>query len=44
MTAKEINTDRPALKVPQCSDEELLEHQVRLEEIEKTSNACLWLK
>ncbi len=43
-TIKKINTERPALKVIQCSDEELLEHEGRLKDIEKTSNACLWLK
>jgi DNA polymerase III subunit epsilon len=43
-TTKKINTERPVLKVIQCSDEELLEHEGRLNDIEKTSNACLWLK
>ena len=37
-----VRTDRPALKVIRCTDEELSAHQQRLEAIEKASGACLW--
>lgn len=37
-----LNSDRPALKVIQCTDDELLEHQKTLEMLEKSSGACLW--
>ena len=37
-----ISSDRPPLKVVQCSDEELLEHQKTLQMLEKSSGACLW--
>ncbi len=35
-------TDRPALKVIQCTEGELLEHQQRLEAIEKAGAECIW--
>jgi DNA polymerase-3 subunit epsilon len=37
-----VQTDRPALKVIRCTNEELSAHQQRLEAIEKASGACLW--
>lgn len=37
-----LSSDRPPLKVIQCSEEELLEHQQMLELLEKSSGACLW--
>jgi len=37
-----LSTDRPALKIIRCTEEELDEHQQRLEAIEKASGACLW--
>ena len=39
---KRVPTDRPALKVIRCNDEELTAHQLRLEAIEKASGACIW--
>jgi len=39
-----ISSDRPALKVIQCSDEELVEHQKTLDMLEKSSGACLWMQ
>ncbi len=37
-----LSSDRPALKVIQCSADELVEHQKTLEMLEKSSGACLW--
>jgi DNA polymerase-3 subunit epsilon len=37
-----VSTDRPALKVIRCNDEELTAHQQRLEAIEKASGGCIW--
>ncbi len=39
---KYLSTDRPALKIIRCTEEELSEHQQRLEAIEKASGGCLW--
>jgi DNA polymerase-3 subunit epsilon len=39
---KRVSSDRPALTVIRCSDEELTAHQQRLEAIEKAAGACLW--
>ncbi|GFO72560.1 DNA polymerase III subunit epsilon [Bathymodiolus japonicus methanotrophic gill symbiont] len=37
-----LSSDRPPLKVIQCCEEELLEHQKMLQLLEKSSGACLW--
>ena len=37
-----LSSDRPPLKVIECSAEELLEHQQILAMLEKSSGACLW--
>ena len=37
-----LAVDRPALKVIRCTDQELSEHQQRLEAIEKAAGVCLW--
>jgi DNA polymerase-3 subunit epsilon len=37
-----LKDDRPALKVIRCSEEELIEHQLRLEAIEKAGGGCIW--
>ena len=42
--AKQLNPDRPALKVIHCTDEELLAHQTRLIELEKAGGICMWLQ
>jgi DNA polymerase-3 subunit epsilon len=39
---KYLLKDRPALKVIRCSEEELIEHQQRLEAIEKAGATCIW--
>ncbi|MDO9168633.1 MAG: DNA polymerase III subunit epsilon [Methylobacter sp.] len=39
---KYVLTDRPALKVIRCTDQELNAHQQRLEAIEKAAGTCLW--
>ena len=39
---KRVSSDRPALTVIRCNDEELTAHQQRLEAIEKAAGACLW--
>jgi len=39
---KRVSSDRPALTVIRCSDEELTAHRQRLEAIEKAAGACLW--
>jgi len=39
---KYLSTDRPALTVIRCSEEELTAHQQRLEAIEKAAGVCLW--
>ncbi|TRW89682.1 DNA polymerase III subunit epsilon [Candidatus Methylobacter oryzae] len=41
---KYLSTDRPALKIIRCTEQELDEHQERLEAIEKASGGCLWNK
>lgn len=40
--AKRLSTDRPALKVIRCNDDEQKAHQLRLEAIEKASGGCVW--
>jgi DNA polymerase-3 subunit epsilon len=37
-----LSSDRPALTVIGCNDEELTAHQQRLEAIHKASGACIW--
>ncbi|MDF1583013.1 MAG: DNA polymerase III subunit epsilon [Methyloprofundus sp.] len=37
-----ISSDRPPLKIIECSAEELVEHQKTLDRLEKSSGACLW--
>ncbi|MCK5355114.1 MAG: DNA polymerase III subunit epsilon, partial [Methyloprofundus sp.] len=37
-----LSSDRPALKIIQCSSDELAEHQKTLEMLEKSSGACVW--
>ncbi|MFA5984446.1 MAG: DNA polymerase III subunit epsilon [Methylococcaceae bacterium] len=37
-----ISADRPALRVIQCTEEELTQHQERLAAIAKQSEVCLW--
>lgn len=39
---KQLPSNRPALKVIQCNEDELNVHQQRLEAIEKTSGGCIW--
>lgn len=39
-----LSADRSRLKVIECSAEELIDHQQRLEKIAKASGNCLWLK
>ncbi len=39
---KRVSADRPALKIIRCNDEELSDHQQRLEAIEKASGGCIW--
>ena len=39
---KRVPSDRPALTVIRCNDEELTAHQQRLEAIEKAAGACIW--
>lgn len=39
---KSFTSERPALMVIRCNEEELAEHQKRLEAIEKASGFCLW--
>ncbi|WP_432746035.1 DNA polymerase III subunit epsilon [Methylobacter sp. G7] len=39
---KYLLTDRPALKVIRCTEQELNAHQQRLEAIEKAAGTCLW--
>jgi DNA polymerase-3 subunit epsilon len=39
---KYLSTDRPALTVIRCSEQELAEHQQRLEAIEKAGGVCIW--
>lgn len=39
-----LSADRPKLKVIECSTEELIDHQQRLEKIAKASGNCLWLR
>ncbi|MDD5275659.1 MAG: DNA polymerase III subunit epsilon [Methylovulum sp.] len=41
-TVKRLAGNRPALKVIQCSAEEVAAHQMRLEAIEKQAGVCLW--
>lgn len=41
---KRLLTDRPALKIIPCNDEDLQQHQQRLAAIEKVSGNCLWHK
>jgi DNA polymerase-3 subunit epsilon len=39
---KYLSTDRPALKVISCTEDELAAHRQRLEAIEKSAGACIW--
>jgi DNA polymerase-3 subunit epsilon len=39
---KRTPSDRPALKIIRCNDEELTAHQQRLEAIEKAGGVCIW--
>jgi DNA polymerase-3 subunit epsilon len=39
---KYLSTDRPALTVIRCSEQELAEHQQRLDAIEKAGGVCIW--
>jgi DNA polymerase-3 subunit epsilon len=39
---KYLSTDRPALTVIRCSEDELAAHQQRLEAIEKAGGGCIW--
>lgn len=39
-----LSNDRPKLKVIQCSQDELIAHQQRLDKIAKASGNCLWLQ
>ncbi len=39
---KSVSADRPALNIIRCTEQELGEHQQRLEAVEKASGACLW--
>ncbi|MCF7969973.1 MAG: DNA polymerase III subunit epsilon [Methylococcaceae bacterium] len=39
-----ISSDRPALRIIECTAEELLEHQKNLDMLEKSSGACLWMQ
>ena len=39
---KRVSTDRSALKIISCNEEELTAHQLRLDAIEKASGACIW--
>ena len=39
---KRVSTDRSALKIISCNEEELTAHQLRLDSIEKASGACIW--
>ncbi len=41
---KQLNPDRPTLKIIHCTDEELSAHQNRLIELEKAGGTCLWLQ
>ncbi len=39
---KRLPSDRPALKVMRCSEDELEAHRLRLAAIEKAGGACIW--
>jgi DNA polymerase-3 subunit epsilon len=39
---KRVFTDRSALKIISCNEEELTAHQLRLDAIEKAGGACIW--
>jgi DNA polymerase III subunit epsilon len=39
---RQLASNRPALTVVYCSEQELAEHQQRLEAIEKASGLCVW--
>lgn len=39
-----LSADRPRLKVIECTADELVDHQQRLEKIAKASGNCLWLQ
>ena len=39
---RQLASNRPALTVVYCSEQELLEHQQRLDAIEKASGLCVW--
>ncbi|WP_394752160.1 DNA polymerase III subunit epsilon [Crenothrix sp.] len=42
-TVKHLAVDRPALAVIRCNEQELQEHQQRLEAIQKASGQCVWI-
>ena len=39
---KRVSTDRSALKIIYCNEEELTAHQLSLDAIEKAGGACIW--
>jgi DNA polymerase III subunit epsilon len=39
---RQLAGNRPTLSIVRCSEQELLEHQQRLEAIEKASGLCVW--
>ncbi len=39
---KQLASNRPKLAIIYCSEQELVEHQKRLDDIEKTSGLCVW--
>ncbi|NOS73694.1 MAG: DNA polymerase III subunit epsilon [Methyloglobulus sp.] len=39
---RQLANNRPALTVVYCSEQELVEHQHRLDAIKKTSGSCVW--
>lgn len=41
-SVKRLSTNRPAINIIRCSEEELEAHQQRLAAIEKAGGACLW--
>jgi DNA polymerase-3 subunit epsilon len=41
-TKRQLADDRPALTIIRCNDEELLAHQLRIEDIEKASGGSVW--
>lgn len=37
-----LSSERPKIRVNKCSEEQLAEHQQKLEAIEKSSGSCIW--